>query len=62
MNVEQMTPQELRALADKKEQEDKVVRIGYLKCDLYNFEGNEDCRSGVRFYIPWGKFWLQSRV
>ena len=36
-DAETMTPQELRALAEMKEQEDRVVRRGELKHDLYSF-------------------------
>lgn len=37
--LDQMTPDELRALANQKEKEDsnKIVKVGYLKEDLYHF-------------------------
>ena len=37
MNIENMTPEQLRKLADsiEEEQNNKVVKIGYLKHDLY---------------------------
>ena len=41
-----MSPSELRALADKLEEESKVVKIGYLKYDLYDYKPyNWDDRS-----------------
>lgn len=38
MNADCMSPAELRALADKKEKESKVVKIGYAKENIYSFD------------------------
>jgi len=37
-SLSQMTPAELRLLADKKEKESKVIKTAFLKHDLYNFD------------------------
>jgi hypothetical protein len=52
-----MTPKELRALADKLEQEEKMVKVGYAKEDLYNFDGPG---PGITYHRGWGDFWLQT--
>ena len=38
-----MTPDELRALADKKEEE-RIRKIGFLRCDLYTTDNHFDSR------------------
>ena len=61
MDLEKMTPQQLRDLADKKEQElaNKISHVGYLKEDLYNF--HSDSGSNMEFHLPWGNFWLKTK-
>lgn len=48
MNINTMSPQELRALADKKEQESKVQKIGYLKHDLYSLDMDYDLSRSLK--------------
>ncbi len=45
-----MSPEELRALADKKEQESTVVKIGYLKHDLYSCYRDKYIHIRDQFY------------
>lgn len=59
MNYSSMSPQELRKLADKKEQENVVRKVGYLKCDLYNFQS--DRNGSINFSASWGSFWLKTK-
>jgi hypothetical protein len=47
-NTDTMSPQELRALADKKEQENKVQKIGYLKHNLYSLDIDYDLSRYLR--------------
>ncbi len=58
MDINSLTPQQLRDLADKKEVENRVVKSGYLKTDLYNFDSNSI--DGLFFTKSWGDFWLKS--
>lgn len=55
----QMTPDELRDLADAIEQESIVRKVGYLKEDLYNFSSDDS--SGICFHQEWGDFWLKTK-
>jgi len=50
MNVNSMTPEELRALADKKEEEAKQIKKGTLKHDLYYYhgQGSDQLKMEVR--------------
>ena len=60
MNAENMTPQELRDLAAKKEQEEldlnTIFKVGELKCDLYlgDDEGVELCWKYGEFFTLGG--------
>ncbi len=54
-----MTPQELRDLADKMEEEAKIRKKGYLKFDLYNFDS--DRGHGMVYERDWGSFWLLTK-
>lgn len=73
MNAEDMTPEELRALANLKEQEQeqfRITKIGYLKCDLYTYvpqperwfctleEKEEWCRDSFTLLYPKGSQFL----
>lgn len=60
MDIDSMTPQQLRELADKKEKDDenKIIKVGYLKMDLYSFES--DHYSKILFAEDWGDFWLKT--
>jgi hypothetical protein len=54
-----MTPQELRALADKLEKESKIAKKGYLKEDLYSFTSDQS--YGMVFAKSWGRFWFLTK-
>lgn len=58
MIAENMSPKELRELADKKEKENKPTKTGFLKEDLYYFES--DSSNGLSFFQTWGIFWLKT--
>lgn len=61
MNINSLSPKELRELADKKELEDRVVKIGYLKEDLYDFHSNGN-GNGIVFRRNWAKLcWLNTK-
>lgn len=60
MNANQMTPKELRELANKKEKEDKPIKFGYLKCDLYAFQSTVGY-NGIHFYKMKNVEFLQSK-
>lgn len=45
-----MEPKQLRVLADKLENENKIVKVWYLKCDLYDFD--------AEFHVPYEDFYL----
>lgn len=47
-NADTMSPHELRVLADKKEQEDKIQKIGYLKHNLYSLDTDDDLSASFR--------------
>jgi hypothetical protein len=61
MDLNEMTPAQLRELAAKKEEEaaNKVIKVGYLKCDLYNF--HSDSGDRMEFRVSWGKSWLKTK-
>lgn len=56
MDANCLSPKELRELADKKEAENKVAKVGYLKCDLYNF--NSDASWNGICFKKSTDFWL----
>lgn len=58
MNIHNMTPAQLRALADQKEQENhQPTHVGYLKHDLYesHFDENVNLTCGLK------GFWLYNQ-
>jgi hypothetical protein len=60
MDANSLTPAELRALADKKEQESTPIKEGFLKVDLYDFDAQYSSDPPGRYQIPEEQldFWL----
>ena len=53
MDANQMTPDELRALADEKEEQSKPIKKATLKHDLYRFDSDSGFPYGtIRLAIP----------
>lgn len=50
--VTDCSPQELRELADKLENEPKLLKTGTLKHDLFDFSNSYRGMSGVSFHLP----------
>ncbi len=62
MNANSMTPSELRALADKKEKENKPLKVGYLKADLFVFKGIERIAGGATYLSPQAQNYVNALV
>lgn len=58
MDANLMSPEELRELANKKEEENNPVKVGFLKMDLYGFQS--DSYESMSFKKSWGNFWLKT--
>lgn len=64
MDANQMTPDELRALADEKEEQSKPIKKATLKHDLYRFDSDSGFPYGtVRLAIPekFKNHWLYTK-
>lgn len=59
MDANSMTPQQLRKLADEKEENSKPIKEGFLKEDLYSFDG--DSSNYNAYFIKHRDFWLYSK-
>lgn len=61
VDANNMTPTELRKLADQKEEENKVIKEGFLKEDLYSFSNSYAGDAGLSFRKT-DEDWLSRRV
>jgi hypothetical protein len=55
-DANQMTPEELRALADQKEEGEKPIKTGELKHDLYCFDSN-----AVKYHMNNMEYWMVTK-